>query len=55
MTLEVDKPRIKYKEVAAVATAFMVSEGRWDTCEASSKNINMPTHLIDDAELERKL
>ena len=42
------------EEEEEATRAFMVSEGRWDTCEPSSWNNNMPTHLIDDAELERK-
>ena len=53
-SLEADKLCIKYEEVEAVAGAFIVSESRCGICDASSQDINMPMHLIDDSELVKK-
>ena len=54
ITKEVEALQIKY-EVEDAAHTFMVSEGKWSTCEMSSQDINIPTHQIDTSEPERNL
>ena len=54
MSKQLEDLRKQYQAVASKPSAFMVSQGKWGTCDESSPGLKMPTYLLSEGEVDDK-